>query len=207
MSSLSEVFPVPPEIAAKITYEQRWGLIVTVGGQDQRDPGAGGHPGLALNARPDVVTFQTPPLEEPLEMVGPLRAVLYVSSDAPDTDFTVKLVDVLPPVPGFPEGYHLNISDSIFRCRYRDSFSEPEMMRPGEVYRIEIPMYGSGTIFGASHRIRIDISSSNFPRFDVNPNTGEPIGRHTHTRIALNTIHYSEQHLSHIILPLVPAGK
>jgi putative CocE/NonD family hydrolase len=204
MSSLSEVYPVPPEIAGKITYEQRWGSIVAVGGQDQRDPGPGGHPGQPLNARPDVASFQTPPLGEPLEMVGPLRAVLYISSDAPDTDFTVKLVDVVPPVPGFPEGYHLNISDSIFRCRYRNSFSDPEPMQPGEVCRIEIPMYGSGTIFGAGHRIRVDISSSNFPRFDVNPNTGEPLGRHTHIRPALNTIHHSHDHPSHISLPLVP---
>lgn len=203
MSSLSEVFPVPPELAGKITYEQRWGLIVSVGGQDQKEPASSDRAGLPINSRSDVISFQTEPLAEPLEVVGPLSAVIYLSSTAPDTDITVKLVDVVPPVPGFPEGYELNISDSIFRCRYRDSFSEPEMMRTDEVYRIEIPMYGTGTIFGAGHRIRVDISSSNYPRFDVNPNTGEPIGRHTHTRVALNTIHHSERYASHLVMPVV----
>jgi hypothetical protein len=206
MSSLSEVYPVPAEIAGKVTYEQRWGLIVTVGGQDQREPASSSRAGQPINARSDVISFQTPPLESPVEVIGPLSAVLYVSSSAPDTDFTIKLVDVVPPVPGFAEGYELNISDSIFRCRYRDSFSDAKLMEAGNVYRIEMPMYGTGTIFGAGHRIRVDISSSNYPRFDVNPNTGEPIGRHTHKRTALNTIHHSTEHPSHISLPVVPLG-
>lgn len=204
ISSLYEVFSVPPEIAARVTYEQRLGLIVSIGGQDQKEPPSSPRAGQPLNSRPDVISFQTEPLEAPVEVVGPLKAVLYVSSSAPDTDFTVKLIDVVPPCPGFPQGYELNLSDSIFRCRYRNSFSEPEMMEPGEVYRIEIPMYGTGTIFGAGHRIRVDISSSNYPRFDVNPNTGEPIGRHTHTQTALNTVHLGGEHASHIVLPVVP---
>lgn len=204
MSSLSEVYPVPPEIAGKISYEWRWGSIVTVGGQDQKEPASSKRAGQPINARADVVSFQTPPLSAELEVIGPLTAVLYVSSSALDTDFTVKLVDVVPPVPGFPEGFELNISDSIFRCRYRNSFSAPEMMEPGAVYRIEIPMYGTGTIFGAGHRIRVDISSSNYPRFDVNPNTGEPPGRHTHKVTALNTIYHSAEYASHIVLPVVP---
>ncbi len=203
MSSLSEVFPVPSEIAAKITYEQRWGSIVAVGGQDQKEPASSKRSGQSINSRHDVISFQTDPLDSPVEVVGPLSAVLYISSSAPDTDFTVKLVDVVPPVPGFPQGYELNISDSIFRCRYRDSFSDPALMEAGGVYRIEIPMYGTGTIFGAGHRIRVDVSSSNYPRFDVNPNTGEPIGRHTHARTALNTVHHSEEHPSQIVLPVI----
>ncbi len=207
MSSLSEVYPVPPEIAGKVTYEQRWGLIVTVGGQDQKLPGSSKQAGQPVNARADVISFQTPALDAEVEVIGPLSAVLYVSSSAADTDFTVKLVDVVPPVPGFPEGFELNISDSIFRCRYRNSFSKPEMMEPGNVYRLEIPMYGTGTIFGAGHRIRVDISSSNYPRFDVNPNTGEAIGRHSHKATALNTIHHSGEHASHILLPLMPRSE
>ena len=204
ISSLSEVYPVPPEIAGKITYEQRWGLIVNVGGQDQKEPPGSPRAGQPLNSRPDVISFQTEPLEAPVEVVGPLKAVLYVSSSVPDTDFTIKLVDVVPPSPGFPQGYELNLSDSIFRCRYRNSFSTPEPMEPGEIYQIEIPMYGTGTIFGAGHRIRVDISSSNYPRFDVNPNTGEPIGRHTHMQTALNTVHLGGEHASHIVLPVMP---
>lgn len=207
MSSLSEVHPVHEKIASKVTYEQRWGLIVRVGGQDQRvRPDLYGNrpDNLPLSAFSDVICFQTEPLEQPVEVTGPMTAVLYVSSDAPDTDFTVKLVDVISPSPDFPEGYHLNLSDTIFRCRYRNDFANPEMMEPGDIYKLEIPMYGTSTIFGEGHRIRVDISSSNYPRFDVNPNTGEPIGRHTHTRVAHNTIHHDGARASHIILPVVP---
>ena len=203
ISSLSAVYPVPDQLAAKITYEQRWGLIVAVGGQDQKEPHSSPRAGQPINSRADVISFQTEPLERPVQVIGPLRAVVYLSSTTPDTDITVKLVDVVPPAPGFPEGYELNISDSIFRCRYRDSFSHPEMMEPGEVYKIEIPMYGTGTIFGEGHRMRVDISSSNYPRFDVNPNTGEPIGRHSHTRVALNTIHHSSTHPTQLVLPVI----
>ena len=205
MSSLSEVYPVPAEIAAKVGYEQRWGLVVSVGGQDQKVPEGVASAGQPINSRSDVISFQTEPLDDAVTVVGPLHACLYVSSSAPDTDFTVKLVDVIPPVDGFPEGYELNISDSIFRCRYRDSFEEPSLMEPGEVYRIEIPMYATGTIFEKGHRIRVDISSSNYPRFDVNPNTGEPIGQHSHMNVALNTVHHSERHPSHLVLPVVPS--
>ncbi len=99
-------------------------------------------------------------------------------------------------------GYAVNISDSIFRCRYRNDFAKPEMMKPGEVYEITIPMYGTGAVFGKGHRIRVDISSSNFPRFDTNPNTGEPIGRHHRTHVADNTIHHDAVRASKVVLPV-----
>jgi uncharacterized protein len=207
ISSLSDMYPVPAAIEARIPNEMRWGAIVKVGGQNQHtDAGVlnAEEPYLPLSARDDVIVFQSAPLEDPCEVTGPLSATLYVSSTAPDTDFTVKLIDVFPPSADYPNGYALNLSDSIFRCRYRNDFSKPEMMTEGEVYRIDIPMYGTGTIFGRGHRIRIDISSSNFPRFDPNPNTGEPIGRHHRTRIADNTIHHDRAHPSHVTLPVVP---
>jgi uncharacterized protein len=207
ISSLNDFFPVPSAIEARIPYESRWGSLVTVGGQHQQpnESTLGAQPPyLPLAARDDVIVFQTEPLEEPLEVVGPLSATLYVSSSAPDTDFTVKLVDVFPPSADYPHGYALNLSDTIFRCRYRNDFAKPEMMTPGEVYELQIPMYGTGTIFGKGHRIRVDISSSNFPRFDTNPNTGEPIGRHHRTQVADNTIHHDRARASHITLPVVP---
>jgi uncharacterized protein len=207
ISSLSDQYPVPAAIEGRIPFELRWGAIVSVGGQDQRTkPETLGSepPYLPLAARGDVVVFQSEPLEEPLEVIGPLSATLYVSSSAPDTDFTVKLIDVFPPSADFPEGYALNLSDTIFRCRYRNSFANPEMMTPGEVYELKVPMYGTGTVFGRGHRIRVDISSSNFPRFDPNPNTGEPIGRHHRTQVADNTIHHDRSRASHITLPVVP---
>jgi len=206
ISSLSDFYPVPDEIAARLPNESRWGSIVTVGGQDQRTtPKTLGAepPYLPLSARDDVVVFQTEPLTEDIEVVGPISATLYVSSSAPDTDFTVKVVDVFPPSRDFPHGYAVNISDSIFRCRYRNDFANPEMMTPGEVYEITIPMYGTGAVFGKGHRIRVDISSSNFPRFDPNPNTGEPIGRHHRTQVADNTIHHDAVRASKVVLPVV----
>src|SRR5262249_22614980 len=118
-----------------------------------------------------------------------------VSSDAPDTDFTAKLVDV------YPHGYAMNLADGIKRARYRNGYQRGEPMEPGKVYEIEIDLGPTSNLFVPGHRIRVDISSSNFPRFDVNPNTGEPLGRHTHTRVALNTVHLDE---SHIVLPVIP---
>ena len=199
LSSLSDAIPIVGDERGRITYEQRWNSVVSIGGQDQRDPESG----MPLAARDDIVVFQTEPLAEPLQVIGALEATLHISSSAPDTDFTVKLVDVFPPSADYPHGYALNLSDTIFRCRYRDDPASPTMMTPGEVYELTIPMYGTGAVFGRGHRIRVDISSSNFPRFDPNPNTGEPIGRHHHTQPADNTIHHDAAHPSRITLPVV----
>lgn len=199
LSSLSDAIPVDGDERGRISYEQRWNSVVSIGGQDQRDPKTG----MPLAARDDVVVFQTEPLAEPVQVIGALEATLYISSSAPDTDFTVKLVDVFPPSEDYPHGYALNLSDTIFRCRYRDDPANPTLMEPGQVYELTIPMYGTGAVFGRGHRIRVDISSSNFPRFDPNPNTGEPIGRHHRSQVAENTIHHDAAHPSRITLPVV----
>lgn len=209
ISSLTDVMDVDPAIADKVAMEDRIGNITSVGPQNQvpDETTFGARPPyLPLASRPDVLVFQTAPLAEPLEVTGPLTAVLWVSSSAPDTDITVKLVDVYPPNPDYPDGYAMNVSDSILRLRYRNSRTHAEFMTPDEIYRVEIPMYGTSNVFNRGHRIRLDISSSNFPRFDVNPNTGEPLGRHTHTQIAINTIHHDREHPSHIVLPLIPSS-
>lgn len=199
LSSLSDAIAVDGDERGRISYEQRWNSVVSIGGQDQRDP----ETGMPLAARDDVVVFQTEPLAEPVQVIGALEATLYISSSAPDTDFTVKLVDVFPPSEDYPHGYALNLSDTIFRCRYRDDPANPTLMEPGQVYELTIPMYGTGAVFARGHRIRVDISSSNFPRFDPNPNTGESIGRHRRTQIADNTIHHDAAHPSRITLPVV----
>ncbi|MCZ6891541.1 MAG: CocE/NonD family hydrolase, partial [Chloroflexi bacterium] len=111
--------------------------------------------------------------------------------------------DLYPPSEDYPDGFALNISDSIFRMRYRDSWEKPEMMRAGEVYLATITLYPTSNLFARGHRIRLDISSSNFPRFDVNPNTGEPLGQNTRTQVALNTVHHGADCPSHIVLPVV----
>jgi len=187
--------------------EDRIGNITSVGPQDQRPCATtfgAKSPYLPLSSRQDVLVFQTEPLREPVEVTGPLTAKLWVSSSATDTDITVKLIDVYPSNPDYPEGYAMNVSDSILRLRYRNSRERAEFMQPGEVYPIEITMYGTSNVFNAGHRIRLDISSSNFPRFDVNPNTGEPLGRNTHTQVAITMIHHDREHPSHIVLPLIP---
>ena len=180
------------------------------GGFDQRereDMIGSTPPYLPLHARPDVVVFQTDPLEQEVEVVGPIVVKLYASSSAVDTDFTMKLVDVCPPSQGFPSGFALNITDGIVRARYRNSPDRQELMRPGEVYEFTIEVFPTANVFKRGHRIRVDISSSNFPKFDVNPNTGEPLGQHRRMIPADNTIHHSATRPSHIVLPIVPSGR
>jgi len=157
-----------------------------------------------LSARSDVLVFQTEPLDQDLEVTGRLVVKLWASSSAPDTDFTAKLIDVYPPNPDFPAGVDLNIGDSIVRARYRASLEHAQLMQPGEVSPFTIEMYPTSLVFQKGHRIRLDISSSNFPRFDVNPNTGEPLNGNRRWAIAVNTAYHDAQHPSHILLPIIP---
>lgn len=161
-------------------------------------------PGLPLAARRDVLVFETQLLTEDVAVVGPIRIVLHVSSNCIDTDFTAKLIDVHPGNPDYPQGYAMNLSDGILRCRYRDSWEKARWMTPGAVYEIEIEPYATSNLFKAGHRIRLDISSSNFPRYDVNTNTGEPEGRARSKRIAVNTVYVDAARASHVMLPIVP---
>ena len=154
--------------------------------------------------RSDVLVFETEPLPEDVEVIGPVSARLWVSSSAPDTDFTAKLVDVHPPSEDFPEGFDLNVTDGILRARYRDSREAETLMNPGEIYELEITLFPTANRFQTGHRIRLEISSSNFPRFDPNPNTGEPLGRHTRLVPAENVIHHSAERPSALVLPLQP---
>jgi putative CocE/NonD family hydrolase len=157
-----------------------------------------------LSARNDVLVFQTEPLDHDIEVTGRLIVKLWASSSAPDTDFTAKLVDVYPPNHDFPAGVDLNVADSIVRARYRNSLEHAELMKPGEAYPFTIEMYPTSLIFQKGHRIRLDISSSNFPRFDVNPNTGEPLNNNRRSEVAVNTIYEDAQHPSQILLPVIP---
>jgi len=180
------------------------------GAFDQReDPRFFGctRPGLPLAARPDVLVFETPPLTEDVAVIGPITVKLFVSSDCVDTDFTAKLIDVHPANPDYPRGYAMNLCDGILRLRYRDSWERPEPMTPGTVYEIVIEPFAIGNLFKAGHRIRLDISSSNFPRYDLNYNTGEPEGLPRRRRIALNTVYVDRARASHVILPVVPVEK
>lgn len=157
-----------------------------------------------LAERSDVLVFQTEPLEREVEVTGPIVAHLWIASDCPDTDFTAKLVDVYPPQVDGSDGVALNLTNGILRVRYRDSWETPEMMEPGQVYAIRIELFPCSNRFAAGHRIRLDISSSNFPHFDLNFNTGEPEGLSTHARIATNSVYVDASRPSHVILPIIP---
>ena len=161
-------------------------------------------PYLPLASRHDVLSFQTPPLEEAVEVTGPVVARLWASSSCVDTDFTAKLVDVYPPSPDYPQGFDMNITDGVIRARYRDSFERAEMMEPGEVYEFTIELYPTSNLFAKGHRIRVDVASSNFPRLDVNPNTGEPLGLSRRTEVARNTVYHDADRPSQVVLPVVP---
>jgi putative CocE/NonD family hydrolase len=120
-----------------------------------------------------------------------------------DTDFTAKLIDEIPPNPDYSLGFDLNLGDSIIRTRYRDSLDEPKLMRPSEVVPVTITLYPTANVFKKGHRIRLDVSSSNFPRFDLNPNTGDPLGTHRGMVSAINTVVHDAEHPSHLLLPII----
>ena len=150
---------------------------------------------LPLNRRRDVLSFQTDPLASPVDVTGSVRAVLWISSDAPDTDFTAKLVDV------YPDGYALIITDGQTRARYRKSLEKPELMKPGRVYKLVVEVGSTSNRFAAGHRIRLDISSSNYPRLEPNPNTGEPPNRWTRRVKARSTVYHDRRRPSYLELP------
>ena len=195
-----------PTIGGALTSGQP---VFEGGGFDQREaPQFFGcrNPGLPLSARRDVLSFETEPLAADVAVIGPISVELWVSSDALDTDFTAKLIDVYPPSEDYPTGYAMILTDGIFRCRYRKSWEKPEPLVPGEAFSITIEPFATANLFAKGHRIRLDISSSNFPKFDVNPNTGEPEGLGRSREVARNTVFCDEEHASRVILPCVAAA-
>ncbi len=153
----------------------------------------------AVEQRADVLCYTTPPLAEPLEVTGPVELVVHVSSSAPDTDVTGKLVDV------HPDGRAENLCEGILRARYRNSLSEPELMERGQVYELTVDLVATANVFAAGHRIRLEVSSSNFPRFDRNTNTGGTIADETEQdlRPATNRVHHCASHPSRLVLPVI----
>ena len=160
---------------------------VSMGPRDQRP----------VELRADVLVYTGPVLQAGVEVTGPIRLVLWAASTAPDTDFTAKLVDV------YPDGFCMNVAQGIIRARFRDSWTEPSLMKPGEIYRFEIDCWSSANCFQRGHRIRVEISSSNFPQFDRNPNTGNNFGMDRELVTATQMIFHDADHPSHILLPVV----
>ena len=167
------------------------GGIVTPGAFDQR----------GVEARNDVLVYSSEPLKEPLEVSGFIESVLNISSSAPDTDFAVKLVDVAP------DGTAWIIGDTIFRARYRNGFDKPVMMKVGETYAIKPSPIATSVRFDTGHRIRIEVTSSNFPKFVRNLNTGGPNERESHGQVADNVVHHAPGRHSYVDLPVVSAKR
>jgi len=151
-----------------------------------------------LEKRSDVLVYSTPLLKTGIELTGPLEVILFVGSTARDTDFTAKLVDV------YPNGTAFNLQDGILRVRYREGFNKKVWMKPGEVYRLKIDLHATSNYFPSGHRIRLELSSSNFPRFDRNLNTGGNNYDETEAIVAENVIHHAPYRASYITLPIVP---
>ncbi|MBD3649010.1 MAG: CocE/NonD family hydrolase, partial [Pseudomonadales bacterium] len=177
--------------------------ILTAGGFDQVEaPGVLGcePPYLPLAGRQDVLVFETGALVEAMEVTGPVRVRLWVSTSAVDTDFTAKLIDVYPPNSSYPDGYRLNLTDSIQRLSFRSNNGKRELVQPDEVIEVEFELYPTSNLFAAGHRIRLDISSSNFPRFDPHSNTADPRVK----IVARNRVYHDSKRPSHLTLPLIP---
>lgn len=150
-----------------------------------------------IESRPDVLSYTSPAITEPLTIAGPVKMVLHASTDGPDTDWMVKLVDVAP------DGYAMNIAEGILRARFREGLTAPKLLKPNETYEFTVDMVGTANVFQPGHKIRVDIMSSNFPQFSVNPNTGEPLATAGVGRKAKNTVFHGGTKASAIILPVV----
>jgi hypothetical protein len=150
-----------------------------------------------IERRADVLVYSSDVLREGVELTGPITAIIALSSDAPDTDVTVKLLDV------FPDGRAMNMQEGITRVRYRDGFDQVRLMKPGTIYDVAVDLHATSWYLPAGHRLRADVSSSNFPRFDRNLNTGGKNYDETTWRLATNSVHYSPAHPSRLILPVV----
>ncbi len=193
---LGENIPADKESSDTYKYDPK-NPVPTIGGgnlnikkgpMDQR----------ATGDRKDILKYMTAALDSAVEITGPVTVEVWAESDAPDTDFMAKLVDV------YPDGTERLVLDSAVRARFREGFDHEVFMKKGEVYRFNIDLWATSIIFNKGHKIAIQITSSNDPRFDPNPNTGKPLRADDETRVATNTIHHDRAHPSRALLPVVP---
>ncbi len=175
--------------------------VPTHGGNNLVGATAGPYNQAQIEERPDVLVYSTEPLTDAVEVTGPVKATVFASSTGRDTDFTAKLVDV------HPDGHAYNVCEGIVRARFRNGMDQEELLEPGEVYSFDIDMWVTSIQFMPGHRIRVEISSSNFPRFDRNPNSGQTFGDDTELLTATQTVRHDTAHASHVLLPVIPQKK
>ena len=200
-----DTHPPAAEPPDRYTYDPEQ-PVPTVGGstccsEDVTPVSMGPRDQQPVEWRPDVLVYTTAPLDRDIEVTGPVSMTLYAASDAPDTDFTAKLVDV------YPDGSAINVAQGIIRARYRDSWETPSLLEPGRVYAYRIDLWSTSNCFRQGHSLRVEVASSNFPQFDRNPNTGHPFGQDAVLRKAHQTVHHDAEHPSHILLPVSPTNR
>ena len=195
------LIPVEPQVTQaphdQFTYDGD-NPVPTKGGNNIVGATAGPEDQTQIELRDDVLVYTTPPLEADVEVTGPVKLILWAASTAPDTDFTGKLVDV------HPDGKAYNLCEGITRARYRHGPKPAQPLRPEKPERFEIDLWVTSNLFLKGHRIRLEVSSSNFPRFDRNPNSGKPFGTDTKMLTAIQGIYHDRQHLSYLLLPVIP---
>jgi uncharacterized protein len=151
-----------------------------------------------VEEREDVLVFTSEPISEDTEVCGPIRVKIYAGSSTPDTDFMAKLIDV------WPNGFAQRLTDGMVRARFRDGMDKPSLIEPGRVYAYDLDLWNTCQLYQKGHRIRIEISSSAFPKYDRNLNTGEALGKTTSMKVAEQKIYHDREHPSHVVLPIVP---
>jgi len=199
--------PAPSSTGVCYTMDSVVGRINRNGAWDQVE---GPHlhgcepPYLPLSARNDILVFRTEPLEHDLEVTGHPIVELWIATDAPDTDFVAKLIDVYPPSPACPRGFALGVSEGIRRAKFRNGPEKPELLTPGEVYLVQVRLRPLANLFKQGHRLRLDVASSSWPHFDVNTHTGRNPSADWERRVALNTVFHQAGRASRLILPVAP---
>jgi hypothetical protein len=172
--------------------------VPSVGGNNLFGATAGPHDQTRVEEREDVLVYTTPALAEDLEVTGPVKLILWAASSARDTDFTGKLVDV------HPDGKAYNLCDGIVRAQHRNGAEKPALLEPRQATQFEIDLWVTSNVFRRGHRVRLEVSSSNFPRFDRNPNSGKPFGTDIELLSARQTVFHDRERPSHLLLPVVP---
>jgi len=195
--TLSPDAPTGRRGSLRYTYDPE-DPVPTLGGNIMEPKLRGPYDQAPLDSREDVLRFVTDPVTGPTEITGPISAEIYAESSAPDTDFMAKLIVVKP------DGMAFNLVDGVIRARYRNGFEEPELIEPGEVYKYTIDLWATSYLLSSGDRLRVDITSSNYPRLARNPNTGAPFAKTTALETARQTIHMSERYPSNVVLPIIP---